>query len=233
MYLFQQLFEAETSTYTYILGDSETKAAVIIDPVYETAERDWKILNEMGLKLTYILETHIHADHITGAGILKQKSSAKTALSKDARVECVDQALKDGDEIRFGAYSLKAITTPGHTNSCMSYYGQGMVFTGDTLMIRGCGRTDFQEGSSSRLYQSVTEKLFTLPPETVVYPAHDYKGITSSTIGIEKKFNPRLGGGNTEADFSKIMSELKLSEPKKIAIAVPANLRCGQVESSK
>ncbi|MGE0634174.1 MAG: MBL fold metallo-hydrolase [Pseudobdellovibrionaceae bacterium] len=230
MLLFQQLFEPESSTYTYILGDSDSKEAVIIDSVLETAERDWKIVNEMGLKLKYILETHIHADHITGADILKTRSTAKTGVNKAAQVQCADMEIQDGDVIRFGPYQLRAIATPGHTDGCMSYFGEGRVFTGDALLIRGCGRTDFQQGSSTRLYQSVTQKLFALPEDTIVYPAHDYKGITSSMIGIEKKFNPRLGAGKTETEFSKIMAELGLADPKKIQIAVPANMRCGQME---
>ena len=225
---FFQLFEHESSTYTYLLMDSESKEAIIIDPVSETFERDFRLIEELGAKLKYVLETHVHADHVTGAGKLREKTSCKVCVGSGAKISCADILLEDSQELSFGSFKIKALSTPGHTDGCTSYYCEGRVFTGDALLIRACGRTDFQQGSSARLYDSIHQKLFSLPEETIVYPAHDYKGVTSSSIGLEKKFNLRLGGGKTKEDFVKIMSELKLSPPKKIEIAVPANLLCGQ-----
>ncbi|PIS09879.1 MAG: MBL fold metallo-hydrolase [Bdellovibrio sp. CG10_big_fil_rev_8_21_14_0_10_47_8] len=229
--IFYQLFEHETSTYTYLLGDAKSKEAVLIDPVLETVDRDLQLVNDLGLKLKYVLDTHVHADHVTGAGEIRKRTQAKTAVSADAKVACMDVPLHDGDTLQFGTFEIKALSTPGHTDSCMSYVCEGMAFTGDALLIRGCGRTDFQQGSSHKLFQSVTHQLFTLPPDTVVYPGHDYRGQTKSSVEIEKKFNPRLGGGKTEAEFVKLMSELKLAQPKKIHEAVPANMACGNIKS--
>ena len=231
--IFFQLFESESSTYTYIIGDDLTKEAAIIDPVIETLDRDLNFLEELGLRLVYILDTHIHADHITSADQIRKATGAKTVVSSEANVACVDILLEDGQELKLGQKVIKAIATPGHTNSCMSFYFEGRVFTGDTLLIRGSGRTDFQQGSTDKLYHSVHEKLFKLPDSTVVYPAHDYKGFTSSTIGLEKKFNPRLGQNKTLDDFKKIMSELKLPYPKKIDISLPANLKCGMLNEAR
>ncbi|MCX7979066.1 MAG: rhodanese-like domain-containing protein [Bdellovibrionaceae bacterium] len=227
--IFHQLFEPVSCTYTYLLADAETKEAVIIDPVLETAERDLKLIEELGLKLNYILETHIHADHITSADKLRRQTGAKTVVSKMANVDCADVLIEDNQEIRFGRHTIRALATPGHTNSCMSYYTNGMVFTGDALLIRGCGRTDFQQGNAETLYNSVHKKIFALPDETLVYPGHDYKGFSHSTILEEKQHNPRLGGGKTLQEFKKIMSELKLDYPKKIDQALPANMACGKV----
>ena len=229
--LFHQLFEIESSTYTYLLADETSKEAVIIDPVLETAERDLTLISELGLKILYSLETHIHADHVTGAAVIRGRTSAKTALSRASGVACADILLDDGSELSFGSHTLKAIATPGHTDTCMSYYVEGRLFTGDALLIGGTGRTDFQQGSSDRLYESI-QKLFKLPPETLVYPAHDYKGQTVSKIEVEMKNNPRVGGGKTKDEFKKIMSELKLADPKKIQIAVPANLKCGEISAA-
>jgi len=226
--IFRQLFDHESSTYTYLVGDEKSKEAVLIDPVREHIGRDSKLVEELGLKLIYALETHIHADHITGGGELRLRTGCKTAVGNLAKVQCADIYLNDGDELKLGSLSLRALATPGHTNSCTSYSMPGFVFTGDCLLIRGCGRTDFQEGSSEKLFHSVREKLFKLPDETIVYPAHDYKGIACTSILEEKKFNPRL---NLDLDFNafkKIMSELKLPPPKQIEKAVPANLNCGQ-----
>jgi len=228
-FLFHQLFESESSTYTYILADKETLESVIIDPVLETVNRDLQLIKELGLKLKYILETHVHADHITGAAKIADATGAKIALSAAAQAEGAQLALNDGATLQFGSHTIKAITTPGHTNSCMCYLVGDRVFTGDTLMIRANGRTDFQQGSAETLYKNVHSKLFTLPDETLVYPAHDYKGFTSSSIGAEKKFNHRLNLNISLEEFVKIMSELKLAQPKKIDIAVPANLHCGRI----
>jgi sulfur dioxygenase len=232
-FIFQQLFESESSTYTYLIADKKTKEAVIIDPVLETVDRDVKLIEEMGLKLIYALDTHIHADHITGAGELRKRLGIKTAVSQNAGVECVDIPLEDGQELLIGDKKIKVIATPGHTNTCLSYYFEGMIFTGDALLIRGCGRTDFQQGDSETLFHSVREKLFKLPNDTILYPGHDYRGNTSSTIGLEKKHNPRLKESISQDEFKKTMAELKLANPKKIHEAVPANLLCGKPKDSR
>lgn len=230
---FQQLFEHESSTYTYLLADKKTGEAIIIDPVIETAERDFKLMQDLGFKLKYILDTHVHADHITGAKSLRDHTGAKTVLSANSGVECVDHLLEDEESISFGQFKITGLMTPGHTNGCMSFVCENMAFTGDALLISGTGRTDFQQGSSEKLYESITKKLFTLSDETILYPGHDYRGMSSSTIGIEKKLNPRIGNNKSKAEFVKIMSELKLAHPKKIHEAVPANLLCGEVKKNR
>lgn len=225
--IFYQLFEHESSTYTYLIADSESKEAALIDPVLETIERDLLLVKELGLNLKYVLDTHIHADHITGAGEIRRRTQARTAVSAASQVSCADILLQHGDELLLGHQKISALATPGHTSSCMSFLFDGRVFTGDALLIRGSGRTDFQQGSAETLYESVHQRLFTLPDNTQVYPGHDYKGQTSSTIALEKTFNPRLGAGKSKSDFVKIMSELKLANPKKLHEAVPANMSCG------
>lgn len=226
---FHQFQEAESSTFTYLLADPQSREAIIIDPVFETVERDLQWIREGGYSLKWILDSHVHADHITGAWKIKEATGAQTAVSGAAGVQCVDRLLKDGDRLSFGRAEILARMTPGHTDSCMSFILPGAVFTGDTLLIKGCGRTDFQQGSSEKLWKSVHEILFRLPDETIVFPAHDYKGNLSSRIGIEKKFNPRLGGKKSMEEFVQIMSELKLDPPKKIQVSVPANLQCGRL----
>ncbi len=226
-FIFYQLFEKETSTYTYLLGDQDTKEAVLIDPVVEMVDRDLNLIMDLGLKLKYVLDTHVHADHITASGEIRKRTNAKIALSSAYDMPCPDLHLEDGQEIHFGSYTIKAIHTPGHTGGCLSYLLGDMVFTGDALLVRGCGRTDFQEGSSDKLFNSVRDKLFSLADDTTVYPGHDYKGFTKSSIGLEKKLNPRLKLENTREQFCEIMSNLKLAYPKKIQEAVPANLECG------
>ncbi len=226
--IFHQLFDKESSTYTYLLADSSTREGILIDPVLDNVDRDLRILRELDIKLLYVFDTHIHADHITGAGEIRTKTGAKTAVGKGSNVDCADIMLKDGQEIKFGSHTLRVITTPGHTDSCVSYLVGDKVFTGDALLIRGTGRTDFQQGSSTKLYESITTKLFALPPETIIYPAHDYKGQDCSSVAEEMKFNPRIKNGVTEEEFVKTMSELKLSQPAKIHEALPANMACGK-----
>ncbi len=229
--IFHQLFEKESSSYTYLLADPVTREAIIIDPVLEMVERDLKLIQELDLKLLYILETHIHADHITGSNEIKKRTDAKSAVSKIAGVCCADLELTENQEIKFGRYKLKVLETPGHTSESLSFYCEGMIFTGDSLMIRGTGRTDFQQGSAKDLYESIHKKIFVLPSETKVYPAHDYKGMLFSTVDLEKKFNPRVGSSKSLDEFVQIMKGLKLDDPKRIHEAIPANLACGAVVS--
>nr|XP_046255907.1 persulfide dioxygenase ETHE1, mitochondrial [Scatophagus argus] len=225
--LFRQLFETESSTYTYLLADSETKEAILIDPVLETIDRDLKLIKELGLNLKVAVNTHCHADHITSTGLMKKRLvGLKSAISKFSGATA-DIHLSEGDKIAFGKHYLTVRETPGHTDGCVSLVSgdQKMVFTGDALLIRGCGRTDFQQGCAKRLYESIHQKLFTLPDHCLVYPAHDYLGQTVSTVGEERKFNPRLTKSLEE--FVNIMNNLNLPKPKKIDISVPANLVCG------
>lgn len=225
--ILRQLFDYETYTYTYLLADADTKEAIIIDSVIEQTDRDLKLIKELGLKLIYTLETHVHADHITGATKLSEATGAKKIVPVNSKVECADIFLEDGETIKLGKEEIKAIYTPGHTDSCTSYYVDGKLFTGDALFIRGTGRTDFQNGSSEKLYESI-QNLYKLPDETIIYPGHDYKGMNQSSIAEEKAFNPRIGEKITKDEFVKTMSELKLANPKKIQEAVPANLQCGK-----
>ena len=227
--IFRQLFDRESCTYTYLLADADSREAVLIDPVRSELERDLQLLEELGLTLVYSLETHVHADHVTASGLLRQHKGAKTVVSAAGGAPCADVPVVDGDQIRFGRHVLEVRQTPGHTSGCVAYVDpEGRrVFTGDTLMIRGCGRTDFQQGDARALYRSVHGQLFSLPEDFAVYPGHDYKGRTASTIGEEKRCNPRLGGGKTEDQFVEIMAGLKLGLPAKMAEAVPANLQCG------
>jgi len=231
--IFRQLYDGESSTYTYILGDEASRKAIIIDGVRAQIERDLKILEELKLDLEYILETHVHADHVTSASQLKQRTGAKTVYGAEVNLECADVLLKDGETLAWDAINIKAIHTPGHTSGCVSYHIGDKVFTGDTLMIRACGRTDFQGGSNEKLFHSVREKLFTLPDETYVYPAHDYLGRTVSTIGEEKEFNPRLGVSKSMQDFVAFMEARKLPYPKMMDVAVPLNQRCGEMEKEE
>ncbi|MFN8671793.1 MAG: MBL fold metallo-hydrolase [Candidatus Sericytochromatia bacterium] len=227
--IFRQMYDSETSTYTYLLADETTKEAILIDSVLEQVERDLKVLKELDLNLKYLMETHVHADHITG--ITKMKAffpQAKSVLFNDSGNISADLYSYDNQEFDFGNHKIKVLSTPGHTNGCVSYYIEGMVFTGDALLIRGTGRTDFQQGSPEKLYNSITNRLFTLPDETIVYPGHDYKGMESSTIAEEKQFNPRLAG-KTKEDFIEIMNNLNLPYPKKIQASVPANIVSGDM----
>ncbi|MCW8891007.1 MAG: MBL fold metallo-hydrolase [Sedimenticola sp.] len=223
----RQLFDKSSSTYSYLLWDEESLDAVIIDSVFEQSERDIKLINELGLYLRYALETHIHADHITGAGLLRERFGCQVGVHQSAEAACADIALKEGDEVRFGHQSLKVLYTPGHTHTDISYLGEGCVFTGDTLLIRGSGRTDFQSGDAGQAYDSITQKLFVLSDDVLVYPAHDYTGQTLTTIGEEKRLNPRLRDHQTREGYVAIMNGLVLDKPAKIDVAVPGNQRCG------
>ena len=226
---FRQLFDRDTCTYTYLLADEQTADALLIDPVLEHVERDLQLLAELGLTLRNAVETHVHADHVTGGGRLRDATGCQTVVSRAAEADCADRHVGDGSSIAFGRYLLEARETPGHTDTCITYVLQdhSMAFTGDTLLVRGCGRTDFQQGDARRLYESVHSKIFTLPDACVIYPGHDYKGRTCTTVGEEKRFNPRLGGGKTVDEFVAIMAALDLAPPARLAIAVPANQNCG------
>jgi sulfur dioxygenase len=221
-----QLFDPTSSTYTYVLFDVDSRDALIIDPVDEQLERDLAILKEYGLKLAWTVETHAHADHITSAGLLAEHAGAKTAAPEGCGITTASVQLKPGDTLAFGKEQIRALHTPGHTAGSMCYLWRDHVFTGDTLLINGCGRTDFQSGSAQALYRSITEQLFTLPDATTVWPGHDYKGLTHSSIGAEKANNPRLAG-KTMDEFVAIMNALNLPKPRLIDVAVPANLTSG------
>jgi glyoxylase-like metal-dependent hydrolase (beta-lactamase superfamily II) len=231
--LFRQLFEPQSSAYTYLLGCEETREAALIDPVLETVERDLALLETLGLTLRYTIETHIHADHVTGAWRLKESTGCKCALPERSGAAHVDIEVREGEPIRVGMLEVKPLYTPGHTDDHHSYFldtpGAARVFTGDALLIDGCGRTDFQNGDAAILYRSVHEKIFALPGETLVYPGHDYQQHHVSSVAQELERNPRLGGGRSLEDFVAIMAALNLPRPRKMDVAVPANRACGQL----
>ncbi len=225
--LFKQLFDTESCTYTYLIADLDNKEAVLIDPVDTELDTYLDLLKEHDLSLKYSLETHVHADHVTASGQLRQKVGAKTAVSSLCGAGSADIQIQDGDIFEFGNNeSIKVIATPGHTPGSTSFLWRDRVFTGDALLISGCGRTDFQGGSAEAQYDSITQRLFTLPDETVVYPGHDYNGYWISNIAQESTKNPRLAG-KTKAEFLDIMENLNLPKPKLIDMAVPANRYCG------
>lgn len=219
----RQLFDRETSTYTYLLVDGGD--AALIDPVREQIERDLTLVRELGVRLTHVIETHVHADHVTAAGLIRERTGATTAASA-AGAPCVDLQLVHGSTIQIGATTITALATPGHTDDSLSLAVPGAVFTGDTLLVRGCGRADFQNGNAGQLHDSITGVLFALPDDTLVYPGHDYAGRTVSTIGEERRFNPRIAG-KTRDEFITVMAALNLPPPKKLAESVPANRACG------
>ena len=204
----------------------------------EHVGRDLDLLSQLGLTLTAVVETHVHADHVTGAGELRKRTGATTHVPRLGGAPCADVPIGDGDVVRVGAIALRVLATPGHTSGCVSYLvslGEGpadRVLTGDALLVRGCGRTDFQEGDARTLWDSVHTRLFTLPDATLVYPAHDYRGMTVSTVGEEKRYNPRLGGTRTRPEFVQLMAALDLPAPAKIAEALPANRACGDAVAS-
>ncbi|MCZ6802562.1 MAG: MBL fold metallo-hydrolase [Proteobacteria bacterium] len=228
--IFRQLFDTQSSTYTYLLADANSAEAVLIDPVFEQERRDIALLTELELQLIYVLDTHCHADHVTSAWLLKQQTGTQIGVSAHAGVENADIYFKHGDHIQFGQRYLSVRETPGHTNGCLTYVldNESMAFTGDCLLIRGCGRTDFQQGEARHMYQSIHSQIFTLPDETLLYPGHDYRGLTVTSVAEEKKYNPRLGGKLSEDDFDGYMRNLDLQHPHQIDIAVPANLKSGR-----
>jgi glyoxylase-like metal-dependent hydrolase (beta-lactamase superfamily II)/rhodanese-related sulfurtransferase len=230
MLIFRQLFDPQSSTYTYLLGDARAGEAVLIDSVFEQVRRDAALVSELGLKLIATLETHVHADHVTGASLLKGQFASAIVLSSTSGAEGADRYLAHGERVKFGARHLEARATPGHTAGCMTYVldDESMAFTGDCLLIRGSGRTDFQQGDPRAMYRSVRSQILTLPAACLLYPAHDYRGLTVTSVAEERRFNPRMGGEIGESDFVGYMNNLGLPHPKLIDIAVPANLRCGR-----
>jgi len=225
--LFRQLFDKESSTYTYLLADMVARQAILIDPVIEQAERDVGLVRQLGLNLQFVLNTHVHADHITGTGRLKRLlPNTKSVISKASGAKA-DILVSEGDTVRFGEEEVAVVSTPGHTEGCVTYVHSkaGWAFTGDALLIRGCGRTDFQGGSAANLYENVWGKVLSLPDSTQLYPAHDYKGLTCTTVGEEKQHNPRLT--KPKEEFIALMAGLGLPYPKKIDESLPANMVCG------
>lgn len=226
--IFRQLFEPLSSTYTYLIGCERTKLALLIDPAYPTWERDLTTVSDLGLTLTYTLETHVHADHITAALQLKKQINSKIVYPRQAQCECADLYIEEGAPFSLGDIVLQPLYTPGHTDDHYCYYlPNDRVMTGDALLIDGCGRTDFQNGNPAELYNSIRTKLFSLPDDTLVFPGHDYNNRHVSTIAQEKARNPRIGMDKSEADFKHIMQSLNLDYPKFIDHAVPGNRQCG------
>ncbi len=232
--IFRQLFDPQSSTYTYLLADPVSREAVLIDAVFDQARRDAALIDELGLKLKFTLETHVHADHVTGAWLLKQKLGSRIAVSAASGAEGADVYLRPQEKTPFGSRHLEARATPGHTGACTTYVldDRSMAFTGDTLFIRGCGRTDFQGGDAHSLFNSVRAQIFSLPDDCLIYPGHDYRGLTVTSVGEEKLHNPRLAESIGENDFVGYMTNLGLPHPKQMDIAVPANLKCGRPEKT-
>lgn len=226
MIIFRQLFDTDTSTYSYLLADPLTREGLIIDPVRERQERDLALIRELGIDLRYAVETHVHADHVTGAGAMREATGARVVAGAGTALECADVLIGDGDTLIFGNEVLTAIATPGHTDGCTSYRWRDRLFTGDTLLINACGRTDFQQGDPGRLFDSI-QRLFVHADEMLVYPGHDYEGHQVSTIGQEKALNPRLAGKKRN-EFIALMNTLDLPYPARIDRALPANRLCGR-----
>jgi glyoxylase-like metal-dependent hydrolase (beta-lactamase superfamily II)/rhodanese-related sulfurtransferase len=224
--IFRQLFDSVSSTYSYLLASRRGGEALIIDPVLEKVDRYLQLVQELDLKLVKAVDTHVHADHITGLGALRDRTHCITVMGENAKVDVVSMRVGDGDKITIEGVALEVLYTPGHTDDSYSFLMRDRVFTGDTLLIRGTGRTDFQNGSARAQYESLFGKLLRLPEETLVFPAHDYKGDTVSSIGEEKRYNPRLQVKSVD-EYVELMSKLNLPNPKMMDVAVPANLRQG------
>jgi glyoxylase-like metal-dependent hydrolase (beta-lactamase superfamily II)/rhodanese-related sulfurtransferase len=235
MLIFRQLFDPQSSTYTYLLGDSVSAKAILIDCVFEQSKRDIALLKELELTLIATLDTHVHADHITGAWLMREAWSSDIAVAKTSHASNADRYLVEGDRMAFGQHYLEVLATPGHTDGCLTFVLNDltMAFTGDAILIRGCGRTDFQQGSSKNLFNSIRNKIFNLPEQCLLYPGHDYRGLTVTSVREEKLFNPRLGGNISENDYAVYMHNLDLPHPKKINQAVPANLMCGKPDTTR
>ncbi|MBS0388871.1 MAG: MBL fold metallo-hydrolase, partial [Proteobacteria bacterium] len=227
--LFRQLFDPVSSTYTYLLADEAVREALLIDPVYEQAQRDTALLREFGLRLRATVDTHVHADHITAAWRLKQLHGSEIIVGVHSGASKADRLVAQGDTIGFGKRALTVRETPGHTAGCITLVldDSSCAFTGDCLLVRGCGRTDFQGGDARSLYRSIHGQLFALPDGCLLYPGHDYRGNTVTSVAEERAFNPRLGGSLSEGDFVGYMANLGLPHPKQIDVAVPANRQCG------
>lgn len=231
----RQLFDSASSTYTYLLADEKTKRAVLVDTVFEQYARDAALLRELGFELVATLETHVHADHVTAAWLFRQAFGSDIVVAKAGGVEGATREVEGGDEVRFGNQALRVMATPGHTDGCLTYVTPDgtMAFTGDALLIRGAGRTDFQQGDPAALFHSIKEKILALPDACLLYPGHDYAGRMVTTVAEEKAHNPRFGGDANERDFVGYMTNLNLPHPKQIDVAVPANLRAGRPESGQ
>jgi len=225
--IFEQFFEPVSSTFTYLLACEKTRQGVLIDPVESETARYLAALRERSLSLIYTLETHVHADHVTAADTLRKRLGSKSVVHRDAGAMCGDLLVTDGIHLAVGSLDIEVRYTPGHTNGCVSYYVGNSIFTGDALLIDGCGRTDFQQGDAGQLYDSIHNKIFTLPDDTLVYPGHDYRGNKVSTVGHEKRENQRLGRAISRDAFIALMANLKLAYPKQIDVALPANQACG------
>lgn len=223
----RQLFDQDSSTFSYLLWDQHSRAAAIIDPVHDQLQRDQELIYEMGLRLTYSLETHVHTDHVTASHALREAFNSIVIVHENSSAKCADVFVRDGDFIPLGAHRIHILYTPGHSSGDICLRIPGAVFTGDTLLVGGCGRTDYQSGDPGKLYDSITMRLFALADDTIVYPGHDYNDKTSSTIGFEKRYNPRLGNGRSRDEFISIMNTLKLEQPARLYEALPSNLRCG------
>ena len=224
--IFKQVFDTKSSTYTYIIASGKGREAVIIDPVIENVESYIKLLNELDLKLVKVIDTHIHADHVTGASKLKQETNCSTIMGEHTPADAVEIKVKDDEIIKIDQIEIKSMYTPGHTSDSYSFLMDNYLFSGDTLLINGTGRTDFQNGSSKDAYNSIFNRLLKLPEDTILYPGHDYNGKESSTIGNEKKFNPRLQVKNVD-EYVELMSNLNLAKPELIDINVSRNIKLG------
>ena len=234
--IFRQFFDPTSSTYSYLLADPQNQEALLIDPVLERVQEYLTLITQLDLKLVQAIDTHVHADHVTGLGELRSRTGCITIMGELSKADCVSRKVSDGDELAFGRYRLRTMYTPGHTDDSCSFYlnpddEAARIFTGDTPLIRGTGRTDFQNGDSFAQYDSIFHKLLKLPEDTLVYPAHDYKGWTVSTIGEERRWNPRLQVANAD-EYATLMANLNLPNPKMMDVAVPANQRCGVAPSS-